>query len=75
MQLDLQTLARLRLARGTVANFGREYAKGWNCDGCERHFASGIGVRGKEGRIVHDGVETRAEVILVRFFCALCFIL
>eukprot|EP00913_Durusdinium_trenchii_P016948 g15933.t1 len=39
--LDCPHLGQLRLARGTVANFGREYAKGWNCDGCERHFASG----------------------------------
>jgi len=37
-------LGQLRYTQGTVGNFGREYTKGWNCDGCERHFAPGTGL-------------------------------
>lgn len=39
--LDCKHLSQLRFVQGTVVNFGREYTKGWNCDGCERHFAPG----------------------------------
>jgi len=39
--LDCQHLGQLRLARATVGNFGANYTKGWNCDGCEKHFANG----------------------------------